>query len=105
MDVLRVADRAVDEADVDVAVGQRLDVGVLEVGRRGPERDVGDGDDVEQVLVDLEERDVAATTTGGAVHAEPELAHGYTASFRLEAFHDSGPSSRTCSVISAMSSA
>ena len=85
--------------------GMRLDVGVLEVGRGRPEGDVGDGHDVEQVLVHLEKRDVAAAAAGGAVHAELELAHSAHRLASAGLFHDSGPSSRTCSVISAMSSA
>ena len=57
--VLAVADRAVEERDVDAAVGHRLDVLVLEVHGDRPEHDVGRRGDLEDLLVDVENRRVA----------------------------------------------
>jgi hypothetical protein len=70
---LGVADGAGEERDVDVPVGHRLHVLVFEVHGTRPEHDVGHLDDVEDLLVDVEQRHVAAAAARGPVHPDLQL--------------------------------
>ena len=72
--VLAVADAAVEQADVDEVVVVGLEVLVLEVGRGRPEDDVVGGVDLDDLLLDLEQGDLAAAAAAGPVHGELELA-------------------------------
>ncbi len=77
--VLAVADPAREEADVDGAVRHRLDVVVLGVHHRRPEDDVHRRGHVEDLLVEVEDGDVAAAARGGPVHRQTRLrAHAGT---------------------------
>ena len=77
--VLAVADRAVEERQVELAVGHRLDVLVLAVHGDGPEADVGDLGHVEDELVGVEHGDVAAAARGAPVERDLELLWSATA--------------------------
>src|SRR5450756_1746328 len=108
--VLAVADAAVEQADVDEAVVVALDVLVLEVGGRRPKDHFVVLVDLDDLVLDLEEGDLAAAAAAGPVHGELELAHAGTASFAASAvsasalsslnwaFQPSGPRARICSV-------
>ncbi len=68
--VLGIADRAVEEAEVNVAVRIVAHIGVLEICRHRPEDDVKDRVDVQNMIADVEDGDLAATAGGCPVHAK-----------------------------------
>ena len=68
--VLGVADRPVEEGEVELAVRHRFDVFVLAVDGDGPQADVRGGRDVEDELVGVEHGDVAAAAPGAPVERD-----------------------------------
>ena len=71
--VLGVADGAVEDGQVQLLVGHGLDVAVLPVRGDGPEPDVGQGGHVQEELVGVEDRDVAAPAGGTPVERDLQL--------------------------------
>ena len=71
--LLAVADAAVEEADVDLAVGHLLDVADLAVGDAGAEDQVEGGVDVEDLGVDLQDGDLATAARRGPVNGQLAL--------------------------------
>ena len=63
------ADRAVEHADVDVPVRHRLDIFVFEVHGAGPEEDIGHLIHDQELLTQLDDRDLAPATGGRPVEA------------------------------------
>ena len=108
--VLGVADRAVEDREVELAVGHRLDVVVLAVDGDRPEADVGGRGHVEDELVGVEDRHVAAAA--GCAPVERDSGASSSATSHLSARSASsavrtrqGPRARTCSVMSLTMSA
>ena len=63
--------------EVELAVLHRLDVGVLAVHGDRPEADVGGGRHVEDELVGVEHRDVAAAAGGAPVEGDLQFLTGH----------------------------
>ena len=88
---------AADEGDGDLAVGHGLDVGVLAVHDRRPQDDVEGRGHFHDVLVDVDDGDVAAAARGGAEDGELGLRGGLVAPLDFaRARLDARPGSRAC---------
>ena len=76
VEVFLVADASVEQGDVDLAVGHRLDVLVLGVHEARTEDQVRRGVEIQDLLPDVEKGDLAPAAAGRPVDREFRLRHG-----------------------------
>jgi hypothetical protein len=76
--VLFVADGTVPKGEQDRSILQRLDILDLGIHCHGPERDIEVGIHIQDLLMDIDDGDLASATRAGPVHCKFRFAHAVT---------------------------